>query len=226
MTKTAAIVPVKRFEDAKERLAATVPSGPRAALAEAMFLDVLSGLRRSAKIDERIIVTADPAVARTARWLGVLVLERDRDAGHSEDAVAGVELAKSRGAKRVALLAADCPLLDASEIDRRLSAAPRSALIVPDRHGTGTNGLILSPPDALEPAFGSDSCARHVSRARAAGISFAIERIESLALDLDIPEDLDALRDALILAPERAPRTAQLIWELGSDREASAPTAA
>jgi 2-phospho-L-lactate guanylyltransferase len=224
--KTVAIIPVKRFEDAKKRLAAAVPAGPRAALAEAMFLDVLAAVKRSSRIDETIVVTADPAVARTARWLGAEVLDRDDDGGHSTDASAGVAEALARKAGRVALLPADCPLIDAEEIDRHLGAAPRTALIVPDRHGTGTNGLVLAPPDIFAPAFGPDSRARHVSRARAAGASFAVERIESLALDLDTPEDLAQLRDTLILEPQRAPCTAQLIWELGSDREAGAPTAA
>ena len=224
--KTVAIIPVKRFEDAKQRLAAAVPPAPRAALAEAMFLDVLASLKRSAQIDETLVVTADEAVARTARWLGAGVLDRDDDGGHSVDASAGVAEALSRKADRVALLPADCPLIDAEEIDRHLGTAPRSALIVPDRHGTGTNGLVLAPPDIFLPAFGPDSCARHVSRARAAGVEFAVERISSLALDLDTPEDLGHLRDALILEPQRAPRTAQLIWELGSDRETGAPTAA
>ena len=224
--KSIAIVPVKRFENAKQRLAEAVPPGPRAALAEAMLLDVLASLNRSERIDETIVVTADPAVARTARWLGLEVLSRPRDCGHSEDAVAGIGAALVRGAGRVALLPADCPLLDAAELDRHLGSVPRSALIIPDRHGTGTNGLVLAPPEVLAPAFGPDSCARHVSRARAAKVSYAVEHVDSLALDLDTPEDLAQLRDALILAPDRAPRTGQLIWELGPGREAGASTAA
>ena len=224
--KTIAIIPVKRFEDAKQRLAAAVPAGPRAALAEAMFLDVIASLKRSSRIDETLVVTADPTVARTARWLSADVLDLEADNGHPADASAGVAEAIARKASRVALLPADCPLIDAEEIDRHLGIAPRSALIIPDRHGTGTNGLILAPPDIFAPGFGPDSCARHVSRARAAGVEFAVERIESLALDLDTPEDLAQLRDALMLEPQRAPRTAQLIWEIGSDRETGAPTAA
>ena len=52
---------------------------------------------------------------------------------------------------------------------RRCSACGRRVTIVPDRHGTGTNALLLSPPDAIAPAFGPDSCARHVDRARRPG---------------------------------------------------------
>jgi 2-phospho-L-lactate guanylyltransferase len=224
--KTIAIVPVKRFERAKERLSVVLDPAQRAALAEAMFLDTLSKLRRSRRIDETIVVTAEPSVARTLRWLGIDVLQQDADEGHSEAAAAGVRLAISRGAERVALLPADCPLLDAAELDRHLGTAPRSALIVPDRHRSGTNALLLSPPDAFEPGFGPDSCSRHAGRARAAGVAFAIEPIASLSFDVDTPADLIELREKLVLEPNLAPRTAELVWNLTSGQESSATTAA
>ena len=65
--------------------------------------------------------------------------------------------------------------------------------IVPDRHGEGTNALVLTPPTAIRPAFGEGSRARHVAAAREAGIPFAVEELASLALDLDTPADLVAL---------------------------------
>jgi 2-phospho-L-lactate guanylyltransferase len=122
------------------------------------------------------------------------------------------------------MLPTDCPLMDSAELDDRLGSTPRAALIVPDRHGTGTNALVLSPPDAFQPAFGPDSCARHVSLARAAGIGFAFERLESMALDLDTPEDMALLRDALLLAPEKALRSAQVLWELGDQLKSLSST--
>jgi 2-phospho-L-lactate guanylyltransferase len=212
---TTAVLPVKRIGSAKQRLSSVLSEQARAELAEAMFLDVLTKTRRSRDINQIIVVTADPAIARTTRWMGLDVIEQDEDDGHSRAAIAGVDAALAGGVERVAILPADCPLLDPRELDAHLGSAPRAALIVPDRHGTGTNALILSPPDAFAPAFGPDSCARHVSRARASGVAFALERIESLALDLDTPEDLVLLRDALVLDPQRAIRTSQVVWELG-----------
>lgn len=223
--KTVAIIPVKRRESSNERLASVLSPESRSELAEAMFLDTLGNVRRSRRLDEILIVTADEYTARTAGWIGVDVLEQEDDRGHSEAAVAGVTAAMARGATRVVLLPADCPLLDPLDLDRRIGALPRTAVIVPDRHGTGTNALILSPPDVIAPAFGPDSCARHVTRARAAGISYAVEPIESLALDLDTPDDLAVMRETLVLNPEHAPRTAELIWKLApesADRAAEA----
>jgi 2-phospho-L-lactate guanylyltransferase len=151
-----------------------------------------------------------------------MVLVQDEDEGHSEAATAGARAAMVEGAKRVAMLPVDCPMLDTDEIDARIGRSPRTVLIVPDRHCTGTNALVMAPPDVFLPAFGPDSCARHVSRARATGISFALEEIESLGMDLDTPEDYSLLRDRLLLDPQPAPRTAQVLWELGDRTQRAA----
>jgi 2-phospho-L-lactate guanylyltransferase len=217
--RTTAIIPVKRLGAALRRLDGALAPADRERLAEALFLDLITKLPRSRNITDSLIVTADPTVTRLSRWLGYEVLEQPEDVGHTEAAIAGVEAAKSAGADRVAMLPADCPLLEIEELDRHLGRTPQAALIVPDHHGTGTNALVLSPPDAIEPAFGLESCSRHISRARAAGIGFSLERVESLEMDLDTPEDMMELRDRLLLNPDPAPRTAKVLWELGAQTE-------
>lgn len=217
--QTTAILPIKRLASAHGRLADVLAPDERRLLAEAMFRDTLGKLRRARTIDDTLIVTADEAVARHARWLGHPVLEQAGDLGHSRAAAAGVRVALAEGAQRVAMLPVDCPLFNPRELDAHLGNTPRTALIVPDRHGTGTNALVLTPPDAFEPAFGPDSCARHIARARAAGLGFALETIQSLALDLDTADDMRELREALLLDPDPAPRTARILWELGGRAE-------
>ena len=219
---TTAIVPVKELTVANGRLDDLLSADERHRIAEALFLDLIVKLPRSRCIDDVLIVTADESIARQARWFGAKVLLQEADEGHSEAAVAGARAALADGAQRVAMLPVDCPMLDPEEIDAHIGRSPRTVLIVPDRHGTGTNGLFLSPPDIFAPAFGPDSCARHVSRARAAGISFALERIESMDIDLDTPEDYSLLRDRLLLDPQPAPKTAQVLWELGDRTQRAA----
>ncbi len=80
-------------------------------------------------------------------------------------------------------------------------------VVIPDRHGTGTNGLLLSPPDAIAPSFGPDSCDRHLEIARAAGVACRIESPGSLLLDIDTGADLAVLRERLANEHTRAPRT-------------------
>lgn len=219
---TTAIVPVKGLSVANGRLDGTLTQDERNQLAEALFLDLIVKLPRSRCIDDVLIVTADASIARQARWFGHQVLVQDKDEGHPEAAAAGARAAMAEGAKRVAMLPVDCPMLDTDELDAHIGRSPRTVLIIPDRHGTGTNGLVLAPPDVFAPAFGPDSCARHVSRARGSGISFALEAVESMGLDLDTPEDYSLLRDRLLLDPHPAPRTAKVLWELGERTQPAA----
>jgi 2-phospho-L-lactate guanylyltransferase len=219
---TTAIVPVKGLSVANGRLNGLLSTAERNRVAEALFLDLIVKLPRSRCIDDVMIVTADPSIARQARWFGTKVLLQAADEGHSEAASAGARAALAEGAERVAMLPVDCPMLDTDELDAHIGRSPRTVLIVPDRHGTGTNALVLTPPDVFLPAFGPDSCARHVSRARASGISFALEEVESMGLDLDTPEDYSLLRDRLLLDPQPAPKTAQVLWELGERTERAA----
>jgi 2-phospho-L-lactate guanylyltransferase len=90
-------------------------------------------------------------------------------------------------------------MLDAAELDDLIGrpADPPSVLIVPDRHGTGTNALLLTPPDAIDPSFGPGSRDRHEADAASAGIGHVVVELPTLALDVDTPEDLEHLKATL-----------------------------
>jgi 2-phospho-L-lactate/phosphoenolpyruvate guanylyltransferase len=210
--RATAIIPVKRFAAAKQRLDATLEPRARETLAAAMLADVLAAVERTPTVERVIVVSNEPGVRDVTRAPGVELLGDPPGADHSRAAAHGVERALDRDAGAVALLPGDCPLLDPDELDAALArVAPSRVGIVPDRHGTGTNALLLAPPDAIEPAFGEDSCARHERLARAAGGEVAIEHLDSLALDVDTPDDLAALREVLRRSAARAPRTTAVL---------------
>jgi 2-phospho-L-lactate guanylyltransferase len=210
--KSTAVLPIKRLNAAKQRLAAGLSGEQRRTLAAAMVADVLEAIGAARAIEETIVVSGDPIAQELAAEVGAKVVPDPEDGGHVAAALAGIARAEADGAARVVLLPGDCPLLEPRELDRLLTAVPeRYVGIVPDRHGTGTNALVLSPPDAIVPAFGEASRARHVALARAAGIPFEVEELASLAVDLDTPADLIALTRELESRPGRARRTAKAL---------------
>ncbi|MGN6216299.1 MAG: 2-phospho-L-lactate guanylyltransferase [Solirubrobacterales bacterium] len=207
-----AVLPVKRFGAAKQRLAAGIDGERRRELAAAMVADVLEAIGGARAVERVIVVTGDPIAQELAAVAGAVVVPPPEHAGHDEAARAGIARAEVEGAERVVLLAGDCPLLDPRELDRLLTGVPGSYVgIVPDRHGTGTNALLLSPPGAIVPAFGEGSRDRHVEAARAAGVPFGIEELPSIELDLDTPADVIALTRELEKRPKRARRTARAL---------------
>src|SRR3954451_2836874 len=191
--RTQAIVPIKSFSAAKQRLADVLAAGSRRSLVQAMFSDVLASLRRCDRLDGIVVVTGDPLADSIARVDRVTVLSDDAAAGQSAATEIGIAHALANGFERVLLVPGDTPLLDPAEIDPLLDRTERDGIdvaIVPDRHGTGTNALVLTPPDAMPPSFGEGSFERHVAAAREAGRSFRAESVSSLAPDVDTPDDL------------------------------------
>ena len=218
--KTLVILPVKSFDDAKQRLRTELQPAPRRSLVEAMFSDVLVALRRATLVEQVLVVSNHNGAQRIAGGYGAMVVD-DLELGHNEAAVIGVERALELGAERALLVPGDCPLLAQDELDELIGrpVGNPSALIVPDRHGTGTNALLLTPPDALAPSFGPGSRERHEAAARAAGIEVQTVPVPSLALDVDTPEDLAAVRAALESSHGGAAHTRGMLRQLSRSWE-------
>ena len=217
---TLAILPIKGFDDsAKTRLASELSLGPRRALVEAMFIDVLTALRRTRTLDGVIVVSSDTVAQRIGGGHGADVVE-DRAEGHSKAAEAGIARAIERAATRVLLVPGDCPMLDPTELEALLATPlpARGAAIVPDREGDGTNGLLLQPPDALTPAFGVGSHTRHHQLAEAQGTAAQTVEVASLGLDIDTPADLVALQAALGARRGGAAHTRGMLNQLARSR--------
>lgn len=200
--RTIAVLPIKRFGSAKQRLDNGLSDGTRRALAEAMVTDVLIALRRAKYVDEVLVVSGETmAVALAAGYDAAAVIDDPDDIGHSAAARRGVQAAMERGATRVLLVPGDCPALDPAELDELLEDAEGVAtpdvIVIPDRHGDGTNALLLTPPDAIQPAFGPGSRERHERLAAEARATCTAIAVPTLGLDVDTVDDLAALRTAL-----------------------------
>lgn len=223
--QTVAVLPVKRFVAAKARLAGELSAGTRRALAEAMLADVLLALRRTAAVDAVLVVTGEPAAAALAAGHGAAVVADELEDGQSAAALIGLRRASELGATRALLVPGDCPALDPAELAALLEPQPApSVTLVPDRHGDGTNALVLDPPDAIAPAFGPDSRARHERAAADAGVPCRIERPATLLVDVDTGADVEALRRLLAERRGGAAHTRGLLARLAA-REAAAPRA-
>jgi 2-phospho-L-lactate/phosphoenolpyruvate guanylyltransferase len=231
--RTAAVLPVKRFSEAKQRLGASVEDPLRRDLVRAMVGDVLSALGECRSVTLTIVVTNEQSVAEAARSLGATVVEDSAERGQSAAVALGVNHALAVGLERALCIPGDCPALDPAELSELLDGAAaaaepdgdaahiasrgassreeREVVIVPDRHGTGTNGLLLCPPDAIAPSFGPGSCERHIELARTAGVRSRIARPGSLLLDIDTGADLAALRERLAGERTRALRTREVL---------------
>jgi 2-phospho-L-lactate guanylyltransferase len=215
--RVTAILPVKRFERAKQRLKDALGAGSRSALVSAMFSDVLSALQRCSALDAVLVVSGEPAVRDLVVEPGAVLIADTAEQGQSHAAHTGLARAAALGYDRALLVPGDCPLIDPSELQgliERSAAERHDVVIVPDRHEEGTNALLLDPSGPFTPQFGPGSLSRHRDQASRRGMRCSVEPLPSLALDVDTAEDLAALIETLRHSHGRAPRTEGVLKQI------------
>jgi len=190
-----AVLPVKAFDAAKSRLAAEVSADARRCLAQQLMLTCLDALIASRALAGVIVVSSDARALALARERGAEALtEPGFGLNPALEAARGALAAR---ASALLVVAADLPFVTAEDIRLLLDgAAGASVAIVPDRRRSGTNALLLQPPDAISFAFGEGSFERHFALAAAAGREARVVDLPNLAFDLDAPADLAELREA------------------------------
>jgi len=194
--KVTALVPVKGFSSAKQRLSPLLDAAGRELLAEVMFRDVLRQVVNAHGLTETYVVTGNDKVAEIAISLGSQVIREKAEKGETAAVdFARLELKRS-GCEAVLIIPGDMPLVRSSDIEEILAQIPKGAaspcaLLVPSHDRMGTNALLLAPPDIIKLRFGYDSFIYHMSQVLAQGLPLRFFENERIALDIDEPKDLE-----------------------------------
>lgn len=194
-----AVVPVRALEGAKSRLGEVLDAEERRDLVERLLRLGVAALKDAPAVARTIVVSEDEAVLAIARDAGVVPLRQlggGLNAALDQARAAAVDL----GATALLVLPGDLPAVSAEAVEALVAGLPSAPAValVSDRHGSGTNALLLAPPDVIRFSFGPESRRQHRLLAAAAGAAFA-ELEGPLSLDLDTPDDLlaaDAARPA------------------------------
>ena len=194
--KVTALIPVKGFRNAKQRLSSLLGAAERELLAETMARDVLRQVVLARGLAGTFIVSGNDRVAEMAQSVGAGVIREQAESGET-DAVdfARAELRKA-GREAILILPGDMPLVRSADIEQLLAQVPAEAsapfaLLAPSHDRLGTNALLLAPPDIIKLRFGHDSFSFHTSQVAAQGLALRIFENERIALDIDEPRDLE-----------------------------------
>jgi len=194
--KVSALIPVKGFRNAKQRLSPLLDAADRELLAEAMFRDVLREVTRARGLEATFVVTGNDKVTKIAAALGAAVIHEPAETGETGAVdFARLELQRA-GREAVLIIPGDMPFVRASDIEQVLAQVPDDAtapfaLLVPSHDRLGTNALLLAPPDVIKLRFGYDSFSYHLSQVSARGLPLRFFENEAIALDIDEPKDLE-----------------------------------
>jgi 2-phospho-L-lactate/phosphoenolpyruvate guanylyltransferase len=166
---------------------------------------MVTALQRVPLLQDIVIATSSAEVETFAGHLGVRVMHQTRDAGINgslEAAIAAFVTVRNTAAL---IVPGDLPLVTSDALTQLLESArvqERGVTIVPDRHHVGTNALVCTPADAIRMRFGANSFAEHLRTAQEHGLEARIFECDSLALDIDEPEDLEVWRNEYEANPD------------------------
>ena len=192
-----AIVPVKPLRRGKSRLAGTLSEDERAELNQSLLQHTLQTLTDVKELEQVLVVSRDPHALTIARQYGARTVREDGQPQLNTALTRATVIAKVHATRGVLILPADLPLISREDVLTLMERAsePPVVVIAPDRHGKGTNALLISPSGLIEYDFGENSFQRHCERAKQAGARLEIVDLPSLGLDLDLPEDLELIME-------------------------------
>lgn len=187
----AGILPVKRLDEAKQRLAPYFSDEGRAQLARALLEDALHLCQSTSGFLTWWVVSDDPAVLDRAREFGCFAIDEHSRSLNSAITFA-VHKVASEGATSVTVIPSDAPLAYAGDLRDLLDTGATSDIVlVPSERDGGTNALYMKPPTLMPPHFGPQSLNAHMSTAGRLGYRCSVLVLPRLALDLDTIEDVD-----------------------------------
>ncbi|MDL1911261.1 2-phospho-L-lactate guanylyltransferase [Chloroflexi bacterium CFX6] len=192
-----AIIPVKPLRRGKSRLAGALSEDERAELNQALLVHTLNTLSDVKELEQVLVVSRDPHALTIARQHGARTVREDGQPLLNTALTRATVIAKVHATRGVLILPADLPLISREDVLTLIERAgePPVVVIAPDRHGKGTNALLISPSGLIEYDFGENSFQRHCERAKQAGARLEVVDLPSLGLDLDLPEDLEIIRE-------------------------------
>ncbi len=189
------IIPVKKINDAKNRLKSLLNPIQRKQLFLAMLEDVLSVVKSSPEIENISLATICPTAINIAKKYGASIIDTNTDDGQTEAIKKSAEILDNNGIRNMLLLPADIPLVTENEISKVIQLHEKFPMmtIVPARDEQGSNCIALSPPKAIPLSFGPNSYFPHIDAARNSEVNLKTIALPGIGLDIDTPTDLKEL---------------------------------
>ena len=192
-----AIVPVKPLRRGKSRLSEVLSEEQRLGLNSQLLTHTVDTLREIPEIEQVLVVSRDPAALSLARAHGARTVQENGAPELNIALTRATIVAKQYATRGVLIIPSDLPMISKEDVGVMLDLVkePPVVVVAPDRKREGTNALLVCPVGLIEYDYGPNSFERHCMRAKNAGARLEICELPSLALDMDIPEDLELVGD-------------------------------
>ena len=180
------LVPLKRLDDAKSRLASVLGADERAALMLELLEGVLAALKE-ADVGKVTIVSSEELCPN-----GV---PRFDDGGLAWNDALAAAMREAVSEPIAAVVSADLPRVTAEDVRTLVAATPDRGISIARALDGGTNAVSMRPAGVVMTHFGEpQSAAVHAFATAEAGLAARIIDVPGLAFDIDTPDDLETLR--------------------------------
>ena len=194
-----AIVPVKPLRRGKSRLAQVLSEEERLGLNSQLLIHTVDTLREIPAIEQVLVVSRDQSALALARAHGARTVQENGAPELNVALTRATIVAKQYATRGVLIIPSDLPMISKEDVSAMIGMVkePPVVVVAPDRKREGTNALLVCPVGLIEYDYGPHSFERHCLRAQEVGARLEICDLPSLALDMDVPEDLELVSDEL-----------------------------
>lgn len=198
MTEVYAIVPVREFKDAKQRLGNFLGETERAAMAKALLLHVLRSLEQADRVSGVLVVSSaeKQSVEDLSTFQKVKVVQESVNHGGVNSAVSdGINLiGQSSEAPEILIVPSDLPLLSSEALNRAIKLLGEYDLVInPSLRKDGTNLLAFHLSKLIPFWYDCNSFPNHVKEAESRKLHYLITDWKEFSFDVDDQKDLEEM---------------------------------
>ena len=194
--RTFAIVPVKRFNRSKTRLAGFLSEQDRIDLASVMLVATLKVLVQSSKLEKVVVVSNDPGVQKYLLNSRMHFIHEESEAGVNSAVSIANRYCVDNGAEATLVIPIDLPLLSVASVDNLISLGEQirtGIVLCPSQRYDGTNALLRKPPCVIDTHYDKNSYASHVEIAKTGLLELITREWPEFTNDVDNIEDVKDL---------------------------------
>jgi 2-phospho-L-lactate guanylyltransferase len=191
-TRTAIIIPIKRFEKSKSRLSGFLSQEQRIWLCQLMVNDLIEKLSELDESNMFLVTNEIIPIPEKAKEKVVMLFEGRSNGVNDAVKIADSYIKKNKFDQSI-VIPIDIPLLTLKEVKEIISVARDFKEIigmVPSNRFDGTNILLRKPHSIIDTSFDDNSFFNHCLKAHDNGISLKIFYHENLTVDIDTIDDV------------------------------------
>jgi 2-phospho-L-lactate guanylyltransferase len=191
LSKTAIVIPIKKFYKSKTRLSPFLNFKERKELTELLLLDTLEKTHKLK--NTQIIIVSGEVIKLADKFNDVVIINEHNSNGVNNAIALTNEFIENNKFSESLIIPIDLPLLSTKDLKDMIKFSrkfKKGICIVPSHRYDGTNILLRKPNLIIETFYDNNSFYNHIKAATEKRRVIKIFNIENLMIDLDTIEDI------------------------------------